>query len=85
MLLDQITDSGLGSDLVFEAAQGSGEVRISNLITFVYTMTYGLKVAKLLAKHFSTVELIEQCSDFFKFRIPKENKTIGSLFGLVED
>lgn len=84
-MLDQISEKGLGSDLVFEAAQGGGEIRISNLITFLYTMQYGLKVALLLAKNFSTVELIEQCSDFFKFRIPKENKTIGSLFGLVED
>lgn len=85
MLLEQIKEQGLGSDLLFEAAQGQGEVRISNLITFIYTMQYGLKVATLLAKNFASVELIEQCSDFFKFRIPKENKTIGSLFGLVED
>jgi ATP-binding cassette, subfamily A (ABC1), member 3 len=85
MLLEQIKEQGLGSDLVFEAAQGQGEVRISNLVTFIYTMQYGLKVATLLAKNFASVELIEQCSDFFKFRIPRENKTIGSLFGLVED
>jgi len=29
--------------------------------------------------------LIEQCSDFFKFRVPKEDKTIGWLFGNIED
>jgi len=31
------------------------------------------------------VELIEQCADFFKFRIPKDDKTIGYLFGNIED
>lgn len=29
--------------------------------------------------------MIEQCSDFFKIRIPREDKTIGMLFGLIED
>ena len=29
--------------------------------------------------------MIEQCSDFFKFRVPKEDKTIGWLFGNIED
>jgi hypothetical protein len=34
---------------------------------------------------FPKVELIEQFSDFFKFRIPKEDRTIGWLFGLIEE
>lgn len=85
MLLDQIKEGGLGSDLVFEAVQAQGTVRISNFVTFVYTMQYGWKVVTLLAKSFPRVDLIEQCSDFFKFRIPREDKTIGTVFGLIED
>ena len=48
-------------------------------------MQYGWKVVALLAKSFPRVDLIEQCSDFFKFRIPREDKTIGTVFGLIED
>jgi len=53
-LIEQIKESGLGSDLVFEAAQGNtGLVRLSNFATFIYTMQYGTKLITMLAKHFS--------------------------------
>jgi hypothetical protein len=42
-------------------------------------------VINLLVRNFARVDLIEQCSDFFKFRIPREDKTIGTVFGLIED
>ena len=29
--------------------------------------------------------MLEQCGDFYKLRVPKENKTIGWLFGQIED
>lgn len=89
MILEQIKETGLGSDLVFEAASGSGQqaqtVRILNFVNYIYTMDFGIKAATLLAQNFSQVELIEQCSDFFKFRIPRDDKTIGFLFGMVEE
>jgi hypothetical protein len=34
---------------------------------------------------FSKVELYEQCSDFFKMRIPREEYTIGALFGFIQE
>lgn len=90
MIIDQIKVGGLGSDLIFESSQGGAErgantVRISNFVNYIYSMQYGFKVINLLSTYFSRVELIEQCSDFFKFRIPREDKTIGYLFGLIED
>lgn len=51
----------------------------------MFIMRHGLKVIDLLSNQFTMVELLEQCSDFFKLRIPRETKTIGFLFGLVED
>jgi len=60
-------------------------VRLSNFVNFVYTMQYGWMVINLLVRNFARVDLIEQCSDFFKFRIPREDKTIGTVFGLIED
>jgi hypothetical protein len=34
---------------------------------------------------FSKVELLDQVGEFYKLRVPKENKTIGWLFGQLED
>lgn len=31
------------------------------------------------------VEILEHCSDFYKFRVPRQEKTIGYLFGMIED
>lgn len=39
---------------------------------------------EFLARQFDQVELLEQCSDFYKIRVPKEDKTIGYLFGQIE-
>lgn len=85
MIISQIKKDGLGSDLIFEALQTNNNVRLSNFVNFVFTMINGIKVTKILTKHFDSVELIEQCSDFFKFRFERQNKTIGFLFGLIED
>ena len=38
----------------------------------------------LLASHFAKVEILEHCGEFFKLRVPKEEKTIGWLFGYLE-
>jgi len=38
----------------------------------------------LLEKKFERVDLLEQCSDFFKLRVPRNDKNIGFLFGLIE-
>ena len=34
---------------------------------------------------FDQVEILEHCSDFYKFRVPRQDKTIGYLFGMIED
>ena len=34
---------------------------------------------------FDQVEILEHCSDFYKFRVPKDQRTIGFLFGMIED
>lgn len=60
------------------------QVRLQSLIQFLYTQQFGFKVIEFLAKQFEQVELLEQCSDFYKIRVPKEDKTIGYLFGQIE-
>lgn len=37
-----------------------------------------------LAKIFERVDLLENCGDHLKLRVPREDKTIGFLFGLIE-
>lgn len=48
-------------------------------------MTQGIAVIEFLCGYFSKVELYEQCSDFFKMRIPREDRTIGHLFGVIQE
>ena len=43
--------------------------------------TYGFRIIDYLTEHFDQVEILEQCGEFFKLRVPKEDKTIGWLFG----
>jgi hypothetical protein len=63
MIIDQIKEGGIGSDLVFEAMSGTGPsantVRIVNFVTYIYTMQHGFASALLLTQSFSQVELIE--------------------------
>ena len=59
-------------------------MRVKNLIQYFFTLQAGLKVIEFFCASFSKVELYEQCSDFFKMRIPKDGQTIGRMFGSIE-
>ena len=86
LILDGISGHGLGSDLVVEAdLDENGEVKIMHFVTFIYIQTNGFKFIECLAGLFDQVEILEQCSDFYKFRVPKEQRTIGFVFGTIED
>ena len=78
-------EHGLGADLMMEADSDEGRIRLKNLMNYCFVHRYGLEVTRLFTSYFAQVDLIEQCSDFFKFRVPKEDKTIGWLFGNIED
>ena len=52
-----------------------------SFIQFLYTQERGFLFIEFLSRQFEQVELLEQCSDFYKIRVPKEDKTIGYLFG----
>ena len=62
----------------------NGEVRLSALLQYLFVQMNGFKFISLLAREFSQVELIEQCGDFYKIRVPRDDKTIGYLFGQIE-
>lgn len=59
-------------------------MRLTNLLQFLRAQTYGFRILVYLTRHFEKVEILEQCGEFFKLRVPKEEKTIGWLFGRLE-
>ena len=85
LILAQIREDGLGSDLVSEAEQDpNGEVRLRNFVEFLRAQSFGFRIIHYLTRHFEQVEILEQCGEFFKLRVPKQGKTIGWLFGRLE-
>jgi len=48
-------------------------------------MERGIKVIAKLAAQFGRVEVLEHFSNYFKLRVLRQDKTIGFLFGLIED
>jgi len=59
-------------------------VHVDNLLNWLYAQRAGFNFIEFLAGKFSAVELLEQVSDYYKIRIPKDDKTIGYLFGEIE-
>ncbi len=38
-----------------------------------------------LCDEFETVEILEHYNDYFKFRVPRNEKSIGFVFGYIEN
>lgn len=86
LILDQIREDSIGKDLILERdLDPNHEVRIVNLVTFLFAQKIGFSVIKFLLDMFEQVEMLEQCGDFYKLRVPKGSKTIGWLFGQLEE
>ena len=85
LILEQIAVDSIGHDLITEAElDDNGEVRLRNFIEYLKAQTYGFRILTYPTRHFKQVEILEQCGEFFKMRVPKEGKTIGWLFGQFE-
>ena len=85
MIVEQIRPDGLGADLELEAKSHSrGEVRLIHFIEWYRAQFFGFAIIDFLTSNFEKVEILEQCGEFFKLRVPKEDKTIGWLFGQLE-
>jgi len=59
LLIRQIRARGLGADLYVEAQSGHDEVRLKNFVSYVYTLSAGLKVIECLCARFEQIELFE--------------------------
>src|SRR5690606_9155295 len=76
---------GLGQDLHKEAQESGNTVSVKNFMHWLYVQIQGFKLIKDLTKDFCEVELLEHYNDYYKIRVPKQNKSIGYLFGLIEN
>lgn len=52
---------------------------------WVHIMKHGMRVVRSLCDEFGTVELLEQYGDYFKLRVLRQEKSIGFIFGLIEE
>jgi len=86
MIMDEITTGGLGDELLKEAkGHRHGLVRIQHLLEWIFVIERALDVIRELASHFGTVEVLSNHNNFFKLRVLRQNKSIGFVFGLIED
>jgi hypothetical protein len=61
-----------------------GVVRLRNFIEYVYHKTYGIKIIDALAREFASVDVLSHYGGYYKLRCPRNEKTIGSIFGMIE-
>ena len=81
-LMEEICTGGLGDELLREAKSNKqGLVRILHFIEWLHIITNALKIVKELAVNFGTVEILNHHNSSFKFRVLRNDKTIGFLFG----
>lgn len=86
IITSQICRDGLGDDLQQEAdAHPDGFVRLRNLIEYIYNKTAGVKIISALAGEFELVDILSHYGGYYKFRAPRNQKTIGSIFGMIEN
>lgn len=85
IILEEIKEDGLGSDLATESQANDGRVIVENLLQYLFVQINGIKIISSLASIFDRVEMVEQCADFFKLKVPRKDVTIGYLFGMLED
>lgn len=63
----------------------TGNVRVKRLMEWVHNMKYGMRVVRTFARDFGQVTLLEQYSDYFKIRFAMLDKSIGFVFGVIEE
>lgn len=83
-LIHEIKKNGLGSDLILEAGHNKGMVGVNSFINWLYVEMSGIKILESLINDFQSVEILEHYNDYYKFRVPRGDKTIGFVFSLIE-
>ena len=79
-LIDEIKEGGMGTDL-WKELQNAHYVSMRSVIKWMFVENNGKKVIEQLLLIFPKVELLEHYNTYYKFRVPKIDKSIGFLFG----
>ena len=85
IVADEISQKGLGSELFFEAKQHKGKVATRNMFIWMQVQKYGQIIVQKLLENFDQVEVLEHYNTYFKFRVERKDKSIGFIFGLIEN
>lgn len=84
-LIAEVRMGGLGEDLVKESLeQANGMVSIWNFLLWLYIEQAGMTIVEQLVDQFESVEILEHYNDYFKLRVPRGDKSIGFVFGMIE-
>lgn len=83
-LRQEISKLGSGSHIQEELTE-TQKVAVGTLVEWVILEEYGSNIFSWLVYQFREVSLIEHYGTYFKFRVEKQyNKSIGEIFGLIE-
>jgi hypothetical protein len=83
-LIGELKPDGMGADLYKEAYEQKGMVSYQNFLVWLNVEIHGLRIIHYLVEDFQSLEVLEHYNDYFKMRVPRGDKTIGYVFGLIE-
>ena len=55
------------------------------MLEWINTMDNAVKLFASLCEHFGSVEVLSSHNSNYKLRVMRQNRTIGFVFGLLED
>eukprot|EP00347_Sterkiella_histriomuscorum_P012329 403369011 len=84
-LLSQIKEDGTGREIFIQLQQDEELVNLDDFIRWSYLESRGDFIIDLLTKEFNQIEVLEHFNQTYKLRILNQSKSIGYLFGLMED
>lgn len=84
LVIAELSETGFGSDLYKQALEMNGNVNVIDFLTWLHAEIHGLRIIYGLIENFGSVEVLEHYNDYYKMRIPRVDKTIGFVFGMIE-
>ncbi len=84
-LSGEISKNGSGSEFYNEFNSTQGNANIDEFLRWVFTESRGGMLIEKFENMFNKVELLEHYSTSFKFKVSRDNFSIGYLFGMMED
>ena len=80
----EICDGGLGDDLN-GVLKRTGKLYVEELMRWAHIERNGGKIISHLEQTFSEFQLVEHYSNSFTFKVSRDQHSIGSVFGMLED